>query len=505
MLRIPRHALRTLSLFTLLCPTAAFLLTWVRPVFSVPSVLALGGALFFYARRGAQARLHREEDVWQCPALLFFAALACAMLWTQLSGIGGFFYQNEDHYGRNAIFHDLLNHSWPVYFEGTPYALTYYINYWILPSLLGKAAALLDARLLWPAANIALYVQTVWFLLLTFLLLFSVLNVKRLWEALLVLFLFVFFSGMDTLLIAHDNAWNIQAEWWAELYQYSSHTTCLFWVYNQAVPAWLGVMLLLSRKEDVSSYALLGLSVLPFSPLPFVGLFVYFLLLALAALVHRARMQGLRAGVTAFAGECFSAQNLLAILAILPSFYFYFSANQASSQAPFRLELFTYAFTPMTIFLRLLLFALVEFGAFALVLGSRYRKEPLFLFTCVLLLLCPLFRVGFNGDFSMRASIPGLTVLCVYAQRFLLEALHEKRRRYAAGVLALLLSVGAFTPLLEFERGAYKVRQAGTLFLSSDPFGTVLHPQADTFNFICEDVNTSVFYRYFAMKGANPP
>lgn len=64
-----------------------------------------------------------------------------------------------------------------------------------------------------------------------------------------------------------------------------------------------------------------------------------------------------------------------------------------------------------------------------------------------------------------------------------------------------LLALGALTPLMEFERGAYKVKLAGTNFMYSDPFKTVLHEDADTFNFICEDVNASAFYKYIARKG----
>ena len=62
----------------------------------------------------------------------------------------------------------------------------------------------------------------------------------------------------------------------------------------------------------------------------------------------------------------------------------------------------------------------------------------------------------------------------------------------------MLLTIGAVTPLEEFRRGVYKVREAGTIFLTADPFGTVLHPDADTDNFICRDVENHLFYRYLA-------
>ena len=64
--------------------------------------------------------------------------------------------------------------------------------------------------------------------------------------------------------------------------------------------------------------------------------------------------------------------------------------------------------------------------------------------------------------------------------------------------LLLLLMIGCVTPAMEFVRGAYKVKQAGTIFLIANPFKTVLHPDADTHNFICSDVNDSFFYRHLA-------
>ena len=41
----------------------------------------------------------------------------------------------------------------------------------------------------------------------------------------------------------------IHIEWWARFYQFSSFTTQLFWVFNQAVPAWIATLLVLSTKR----------------------------------------------------------------------------------------------------------------------------------------------------------------------------------------------------------------------------------------------------------------
>ena len=503
MIVISRRRLRSAALLTLLLPAAAFLLTWVRPVFALPATAALAAAFVLDCRRHSceASFFGDEEECLRISKWALAAVIACALLWTFFSGIGGMFYQNEDHYGRNAILHDLLEHPWPVRFEGTSYALTYYIAYWLLPALFAKGAALLLGEgVLWTAANAALFVQTVWFLVLIFLLLLSLVRARTLLPACLSLLIFVMFSGMDALMAGFINDWNNQIEWWAGAYQFSSNTTCLFWVYNQAVPAWLALLLLLDAPRDVGGYALVGLLSFPFSPFPFAGLALAMVFAALALLVQAIRSQGAARGALSLLRQCASGRNLLACAAIIPIFLPYFASNQASSDAPLRVELLLHAFPPRTAFFRLLLFELVEFGALALVLGARFRRSPLFLVSIFTLMLAPLVRMGYKADFGMRVSIPALTLLCVCSIRFLLDARKRRQDRYAAGILALFLLIGSVTPLLEFERGAYKVRLAGTCFMVSDPYKTVLCEDADTFNFICEDVSTSFFYRTLARR-----
>ena len=131
-------------------------------------------------------------------------------------------------------------------------------------------------------------------------------------------------------------------------------------------------------------------------------------------------------------------------------------------------------------------------------MGPRFGKSRVFWLTQLSLILAPMFKIGYNMDFSMRASIPALCVLCVFVIRFLTEEHSGARRKVSAALLAVLLMIGAVTPLEEFRRGIYKVREAGTIFLTADPFGTVLHPNADTDNFICRDVREHWFYRYLA-------
>ena len=93
-------------------------------------------------------------------------------------------------------------------------------------------------------------------------------------------------------------------------------------------------------------------------------------------------------------------------------------------------------------------------------MGPRFGKSRVFWLTQLSLILAPMFKIGYNMDFSMRASIPALCVLCVFVIRFLTEEHSGARRKVSAALLAVLLMIGAVTPLEEFRRGIYKVREA---------------------------------------------
>ena len=487
MITLHKGTLKSLAVWTMFLPTAVFMFTWVRPLLAVPMAAALAAACVLFTRETLR---HRREDVFELSGFALAAVICCALLWTFLAGQGGYFFQNEDHYGRNAIFHDLIHYSWPVRFPDTSYALTYYVNYWMLPALVGKAvASIVGEQAAFAAANAALFMQTAFVLTLLFLMLCGYLRTRSLFPTVLALLVFVLFSGMDILGAALKNDLYNQIEWWAETFQYSSHTTCLFWVYNQSVMAWLGMMVLM-QERSLRSAGLLCLLTLPYSPLPFVGMAALLMGLFIAACLDR--------GFVASVKEAFSLRSVLALLAVVPVFACYFGANQAVSEHPLRVDLFLNAYTPRVAFFRYVLFVLLEFGLYALILGPANRREPLFWAATATLLVAPLLRMGVNFDFAMRASIPGLFVLSVLCARFLLDAVRERRRRYAAAVLTGLLLIGAVTPMMEFERGAYRVVQAGHMGLIADPFGTVLHPDADTFNFICADTSQSAFYRYMA-------
>lgn len=103
----------------------------------------------------------------------------------------------------------------------------------------------------------------------------------------------IFFSGMDILgalyssrlpdLLAYDA---MHLEWWTNDFQFSSLTTCLFWVFNQTVGAWLATVCFLQEK-DCRNYLLLGTACLMCGPFPFVGLVIFMVVRGIVLLAQR--------------------------------------------------------------------------------------------------------------------------------------------------------------------------------------------------------------------------
>mgnify|MGYP000190543062 CR=1 FL=1 len=96
-------------------------------------------------------------------------------------------------------------------------------------------------------------------------------------------------------------------EWWTNDFQFSSLTTCLFWVFNQTVGAWLATVCFLQEK-DCRNYLLLGTACLMCGPFPFVGLVIFMVARGIVLLAQRQK------GVLQSA---FSPANMLVLVVVL--------------------------------------------------------------------------------------------------------------------------------------------------------------------------------------------
>jgi hypothetical protein len=372
-----------------------------------------------------------------------FYLLLITFLWVFLSGVGGYTFQNWDHHWRNAVLHDLITYNWPVVYsspeKGPITMLVYYVGYWLPAAWAGKIFG-------WQAANFILFFWTWLGVLLTV----QYLNIKLKTSFIKTVLLLIFFSGMDALgvlLFAKDYPmlWPpIQhLEIWSGNLQYSSFTTQLFWVFNQAVPAWLCIALILEsdcRGEVTSPLLRIDAKIFIwslcffFAPLAAIGLFPYLL-------IEWFKQTDFKSLFKNFRFDLLLASGVVVLVS-----YLFFSSNTAAQERGLQA-------IPVKDFLA---FFLLEGGILWLLLAPLKWRDPRWTVTGLLLAIIPFIQIGSGRDFVMRASIAPLFCLMLMTG----ETIFQKTTpRLLLITCYLLLAIGALTPLYEINRSIYRTYQ----------------------------------------------
>jgi hypothetical protein len=440
----------------LLIPFLLFCLGFLKLSFSIPIVL-------FFLWLGIRGCKHtgQERLIFSVSRRTIIITIIIVLIWVALSGIGGIAFQNSDFHTRNAIFRDLITNKWPVKYSyqalNSPqtYGLVYYIGFWLPSAVIGKLLG-------WQFANIALYFWAVVGILLTLLVLFSSGRSKPGYF----IFLLIFFSGMDGLgilireLIAFPNKitpnlWPpiIHLEWWIPGFQFSSFTTQLFWVFNQSIPTWLCLSLLLVATNRKSIFLTWSLCVF-FAPLPALGMLPYLILKIPKELFipenlksNKKLLVSSESFLSRFRNDIraiLSLENLLGGGIVLCITFFYFSVNSISSRL-------TFMSMTIDLWIRYSFFIIFEALILWLISFGKNKDNLNWYVAGLLILIIPLFMIGTTYDFCMRASIPTIFMLMVWSAELLASPPGKMRL-----ILILVLLVGAITPLYEINRSIYR-------------------------------------------------
>ena len=440
--------MKRLSYIYLTFPFILFLFGWVRLTIAIPLALILFVAIYKLLITHHQSPSTTNYQ----PSTIYW--LLATGIWLLLSGIGGYTFQNWDHNWRNVVFRDLMNFDWPVYYaqpeSGPVKMLVYYVGFWLPSALIAKFTN-------WQIANFALFVWSLIGLLLithqlgTF---FKTSNFKA-------TLLLIFFSGLDVLgalFFAKDYPTLLppitHLETWAGNLQYSSFTTQLFWVFNQAIPAWLCIALIviLSREaaKDLSIVSpetlrsaqsdtrgeliLLWSLCLFFAPLASVGLLPYIL-------IELAKQTDFKSPFKNLRWEQIAASIIIFLLSS-----FFFASNTAAQSRGFQ----------SLPFAKFLAFFLLEGGILWLILAPSKYKDPRWIVTGILLILIPFIQLGSDRDFVMRASIAPLFYLMLMTG----ETIFNKSTHHISLItrysIFALLALGALTPIYEINRSIYR-------------------------------------------------
>jgi hypothetical protein len=433
------------SVVYLALPVLLFFIGWLRPLVASLMIGVLLAGVFWYSKQVSTEDYHANITSKRIAVMV---AGGLMLAWVLTSGIGGLAPQTGDFNKHNAIVSDLTLYHWPVtyHIRADRRPLVYYTAYYLPPAAIGKLA---------PShhVGVAHYALLFWSLLGILLVFYWLSRLAGKSTVLLVL-LFIGFSGMDVIgsFITHtaDNPVPLMSrttdlEWYAgpANLQYSSNTTSLFWVPQHALAAWLvGSMLAATflEKRSRGNVFFTGALTVLWSPLVAIGLLPLYVCLL-----------GKRADWRELVSWQSGAAGLLVAL-----FGLYFLAGSHQSLGTF-LSFTALHYGLIEKIALLGLFILLEFGIYALLLAPYVRRREskewfkLFAVCTAFLVILPVFRLGIYNDLVMRASLPALLVIAVLAYRFVATRQTNPQLHYRQQLLIICLTLGLVSPLVEFN------------------------------------------------------
>lgn len=484
-----------LGILYLVLPFLIFIGGWTKLYISVPAILVV----IFCTWKVCKDIPELWMPAWNrdnfIKILFIIGVLA---IWVYYSGIGKFVFQNTDHTARNRIFDMLVQYEWPIKsnklltnLEGQTgrYGMIYYIGFWLPSAIIGKLFGL----------RIGYYFQAVWALLglvLIYYLMCSRWKQIKVWPV----FVLIFFSGLDIVGAYITNMdyvnspiiWHL--EWWSTPYQYSSMTTQLFWVFNQAIPIWLATMLSYIQKNNRNLVFILACCMLT-STLPFIGLFSITIFLCLSPKEQSidTTKKTLKQRVLFLIKDTCTIQNVLGggVIGILS--FCYLSGNLSGAHVMAKNALGPKYDNSIA---KYVLFIILDLGIYVVLLYKYQKEQTLYYFVVANLLIIPWIKIGASGDFCMRASIPGLFLIMIWVIDAISKAWEDKIYVLFAGLIITLL-IGSVTPIFE-------MRRTFTETFQRLDHGEIVYADEDSEKHIFRspnfsgDIEKSFFYKYMA-------
>lgn len=462
----------------LILPSVIFIIGWLKPYWG----LLFGILMAFACVKGFAGSMQDKCFAMAgCNSKTLLKALVMIALWVYLSGIGGWCYQNGDHGARNAIFRALVEYDWPVISHDGGRGLIYYIGFWLPAACIGKVFGLeagYAAQVIWAVAGIFI----VYYLICVYR------GKVDLWP---VVFM-IFFSGLDyagAWILGEEELINLSLsthlEWWAVDFQFTSMTAQLFWVFNQAIPAWVATIMIMTQKNCKNMLFILSLTMLS-STIPFVGLIPIAVYFYIQRVAEDRRCWS----------EIFTFQNMVGVLIIGGCVFLYLIGNVSGGIInQDNAELIVKE--PAARWLRYLLFFTLEFGIYLYFVCKYRKRDSLIYLVTAILLVCPFIKVGEGHDFCMRASIPALFILMIMCMETL-EKIRKERKRYLMAGYCIALLLGAITAFNEIHRS---VRETYWRVTNGE---SVRYPEFSIegellrYGNFSGKIRENIFYKYFA-------
>lgn len=471
-----------LACLYLAIPFMIFSIGWFKWYFGVPMSLIIIICLF---KIWNSIKIDSEItfEMLFNKRLVVFGTIMIIIMWILLSGISNHSYQNDDYHWRNGMFDLLIAHDWPIkesVLKGEVVVnrgYSYYCGFWLLPAVVGKVFGYSIGNLfqiLWAFIGVSLVVFLIW----------NYIKDVSIWSIVLL----IFFSGLDILGVAitGHNILDVPVtehiEWW-NIFQYSSFTTQLYWVFNQAIPAWIATMIILSNKNKKHILFIVALMMINCT-MPFVGMlpFVFFYILK--------DVISLRERTLKLPKEILSFENIIGGGSVgIISFFFLRKSSISEGASFFSLQNGGWLNVSLFLFLEVLVYYICIY---------KYQKGNVnFYISLVILIVLPFIVLNDADNLCMRASIPSLFILYIMVCNSIKE-MFNRRDIISIFVTCLILSIGGITPLHEIERSiinTYSIDKNSERNFKLEP---ITQEEVLTNDFESTDIESNLFYKYIS-------
>lgn len=460
---------------------AMFLLGNVKYIISIPVVLLLSIGIF-KAILNAPKMEHKLFKNYKKMIVI----LGIIMAWVIFAGMGGFIWQNIwDNKFRNAIFKDLVGKNWPVIQDSR--ALCYYFGFWLPSAIVGKVFGL----------QVGYAFQIVWAIIgisIAFGMICQYLNKVKIRN----IIIFIFYSGLDVFLFLIFSKLRVGEAFLQILkgchielatgrFNSSSNTTLLFWLYNQIIPFWVGMMLLLQQKNS-KSIALIYSMLMIYSPFPLVALVPIMIYLVLKKEENEEIDNVFKRFIYRIKQAC-TFENIISVFLIVIIGLF-MKSNSAAGKINI-LE-----FNKENSF-KYICYIFFEFIVYLIFIYKNNRKDMILNILILTTFILPFILMGNSYDFAYRTCIP----LAFYIMLLVMKTLQDANitKKIKIGII-IVLCLGAITPMTEMirtTRNEIKVIK-GEISARSDSLSSVFTREGNECyeNFIAN--TDSLFYKYLS-------
>ncbi|MBO4242088.1 MAG: hypothetical protein J5883_02280, partial [Clostridiales bacterium] len=393
-LGISCRAFYSAAILYLMIPVMIFILGWIRTVIAVPAVLLLGAAVFLSIKdlmKDPEGKEITSDTSFRITPVFLAAVIVFSVVIAYFSNIGEFVWGTTDHAFRKAILTDLVDYRWPVIYDLSAQSVpeinsmlpdenvffSYYLSFWMIPALAGKALG-------FTFANILLFIWSV--IGIVMILLGMAMVIKR--QSYAILFSFLFFSGFDFLPYLYFQAKGPESwmwlEGWTEHIVYISNANNLMNVFNQCIPCWLIVVLLMLSKNN-RSLGLTGALMFPYSPWATIGL----LPIALYLLFKKEfSAKGTKKRII----NIFTFTNIVpAAVFVLLFIPLYLSNSNATSVSGFTWNFYG---DPLKFLIAFVMTFVIEVLPAFILLFKDNRKNGLFIVVIIALAVMPIYKIS---------------------------------------------------------------------------------------------------------------